>query len=94
MVQIDFYGSEDFLDALIIQNDSKIILAGHNNQSLNDTAMVSWLDTQGVIDVSSCSSGIVKFSLWQGNPFIVEDVLVMNNGQILINGRGWNINTY
>lgn len=83
----NFSSATGTASAVALQSDGKIVVAGHSGAE-NTTAgrgVVLRLNTNGTLDSSFGSAGVISIKLGDLNPFIAA-VAIQNDGKILFSG--------
>jgi uncharacterized delta-60 repeat protein len=85
-VSTDFFGGEDFANAMAIQPDGKIIAGGHSFlfQGLSEFALARY-NTDGSLDTAFGVSGEVK-TAFPGQDGFITDIALQSDGKIVVVG--------
>lgn len=84
--------SGTYLSKMKIQNDGKILITGENRVNANLTELlVMRFNIDGSLDNSFDGDGIVKTIIIPNESNTGNDILVQNNGKIVVAGRAGNI---
>lgn len=86
---IDISPNLDFGRAIAIQADDKIILAGQSNNGTNDDIVVVRLNSDGTIDNTFGSNGIVTTTV-SAYSELANDIVVQSDGKIVVGGGAYN----
>ena len=83
----------DYANAVAIQSDGKIVAAGSASNSSNyDFALVRY-DTEGLLDTSFNTTGIVIIAIGSGYDY-ANAVVIQSGGKIVVAGTSYNGNDY
>lgn len=79
--------NDQTIQALAVLDDGKILAAGYTEWPPSSDFYVARLLPNGTLDPTFANGGELQYSITAGND-VVEDVLVLDDGSILLAGRG------
>lgn len=89
VVTVDFYGSRDRLNAVGIQPDGRIVVAGYSQDGVNsptqDDIIVARYNTDGTLDTNFGQGGKVVTD-FESHQEIAYDLLIQSDGKIVVSG--------
>jgi uncharacterized delta-60 repeat protein len=88
IVITDLGNGGEVAEAIALQDDGKIILAGYNN----DRFMLLRYDTNGTLDDTFGTGGVATADVGVGSSY-GQDVVIQDDGRILVGGLAFNTNS-
>lgn len=85
--------SDDVAESIILQNDGKIIITGHMNNGSDRDILITRFNTDGTLDNTFDSDGIVTIPVGDGNEYC-EGSILQSDGKILVSGYSHNGDDY
>ncbi|MEM7626058.1 MAG: cadherin-like domain-containing protein [Planctomycetota bacterium] len=88
MASLDFDGFNDYAEAVTLQSDGKIVVAGRSRDGVNDRIAVARFNADGSVDTSFSSDGkeVLDFAPQLDVAYGVE---VQSDGKIVVGGYSW-----
>ena len=84
----DVGSTEDYINAMAIQDDGKIIVAGYTKSGYYDFALARY-NSDGSLDITFDADGIVTTTFIDGSPDFIAAMALQSNGKIFVAGSSF-----